>query len=267
MLARTFVMLAALSVGAQLHAQRAPWPGEYFNPPKRTGVAGEFDYYLLVLSWSPTHCSEVETQSYREDAQCAGRKGRRYGFILHGLWPQYEKGYPERCPTVWRPFVPEPVIASLGDVMPSRGLVIHEYRVHGTCSGLLPAPYFALARRFLNRIRIPERYKNPFERQFVSPRELMGDFLRANPDLRPDMLAITCGGPGNRLREVRICMTKDGRPRRCGEASARRPCRASRMHLPPVRSTWRGDGNAGPRSSDGQHPLPGPRIIESPRRF
>jgi ribonuclease T2 len=269
MLIRIFVMmLAALSVGAQLPAQaqqRAPWPSEYFNPPKRTDVAGEFDYYMLVLSWSPTHCSGSE--SGRDNTQCAGRKGRRFGFILHGLWPQYEKGYPERCPTAWRPFVPEPVIASLGDVMPSRGLVIHEYRVHGTCSGLLPAPYFALARRFFNRIRIPQRYQNPFERQFVSPRELTGDFLRANPGLRPDMIAVTCGGPGNRLREVRICMTKDARPRTCGDTNLRRLCRAAQMHVPPVRSTWRGDGDASSSASDGQHPLPGPRIIESPRQF
>jgi ribonuclease T2 len=270
MLTRIFVMLAALAVGAQLPAQaqkRAPWPSEYSNPPKRTSVAGQFDYYMLVLSWSPTHCSEVEAEieSDRVDAQCAGLKGRRYGFILHGLWPQYEKGYPERCPTAWRPFVPEPVIASLGDVMPSRGLVIHEYRTHGTCSGLLPAPYFALARRFFNRIRIPERHRNPFERQFLSPREVMGDFLQANPGLKPGMIAITCGGPGNRLREVRICMTKDGRPRPCGNANARQICRAGRMQVPPVRSTWRGDGDASSGSFKG--PLPGPRIIESPRQF
>jgi ribonuclease T2 len=272
MLTRILAMLAALSVGALLsvHAQRhAPWPSEYFDPPKRIDVAGQFDYYMLVLSWSPTHCaeSEAESHSVRNDMQCAGRKGRRYGFILHGLWPQYEKGYPERCPTAWRPFVPEPVIASVTDVMPSRGLVIHEYRVHGTCSGLLPAPYFALARRFLNRIRIPKRYQNPFERQFVSPRELRADFVHANPGLKPDMIAITCGGPGERLREVRICMTKDIRPRPCGDASARRLCRARQMHVPPVRSTWRGDGDASSSSSEGKPPLPGPRIIESPRRF
>jgi ribonuclease I len=47
-------------------------------------VAGVFDYYLLTLSWSPTFCL-----THKDDAQCSG-KG--YGFVLHGLWPQYAKG-------------------------------------------------------------------------------------------------------------------------------------------------------------------------------
>ncbi len=163
--------------------------------------------------------------------QCARRDGRRFGFILHGLWPQYETGYPERCHTRWRPFVPEPVINEMRDVMPSRGLVIHEYRTHGTCSGLQPAPYFALARQLYNRIEIPKRYENPFEMQFVAPREVLGDFLSANPGLKPDMITVTCGGPGNRLQRG-AHLHDEGRPSRDRAAPApypHTPCRASKM--------------------------------------
>jgi ribonuclease T2 len=263
---RIFAILfwvAALAF-ASIGAERWPWPSEVFNRQTRTNVPGEFDYYVLVLSWSPTYC--MSATPGQDDMQCARRDGRRFGFILHGLWPQYEHGYPTRCRTRWKPFVPEPVIVQMRETMPSRGLVIHEYREHGTCSGLQPGPYFALARAFYNRIQIPKRYQNPLDLQFVAPREVLGDFLAANPGLKPDMIAVMCGGPGNRLREVRICMTKDGRPRRCGEAADPQTiCRAGKMHVPPVRSTWH-PGRHGPQL-DKERPLPRPRIIESPGGF
>lgn len=243
MLLRTFAVLigiAALALVPVRAQERGdwPWPSDVYNAQKRTHVAGQFDYYLLVLSWSPSHC--MAAKPGRDDMQCARRDGRRFGFILHGLWPQYERGYPERCRTAWRPFVPEPVIASMRDVTPSRGLVIHEYRTHGTCSGLKPAAYFALARQLYNRINIPKRYQNPLDMQLIGAREVLADFLSANPGLKPDMISVVCGGPGNRLTEVRICMNKDGRPRSCSaSALPRSQCRAGKMHVPPVRSTSR----------------------------
>ena len=193
MRARYALIIAVLCVAALAVAQdqRAPWPSEYFNPKPPANAAGDFDYYALVLSWSPTHC--IASEGDRDEMQCERRDGQRYGFVVHGLWPQFEKGYPERCRTAWRPFVPEDVIASMRDIMPSRNLVIHEYKAHGTCSGLQPAPYFALARRAFASIRIPDRYQNPLEPQYVSARELEGDLLRANPQLRPEMIAVRPG--------------------------------------------------------------------------
>ena len=269
--ARVVSLLALLGtlavLGAIAHipaqAQRAPWPSEYFNAKPRANTAGKFDYYTLVMSWSPTHCIAAEGDN--DEMQCERRDGLRYGFVLHGLWPQYEQGYPERCRTAWRPFVPEDVIASVRDIMPSRNLVIHEYKLHGTCSGLQPAQYFGLARRFFAHVRIPERYQNPFESQYVSARELEGDLLRANPELKPDMLTVSCGGPGNRLIDVRVCLTKDGRPRACGKNETERQlCRADQVLLPPVRSTKRLDTGTHPQPKE-DRPLPHPRLIESPR--
>src|SRR5690606_14831646 len=123
------------------------------------GAPGAFDYYTLALSWSPTHCESEEGQ--RDAQQCAPRHGRPYGFILHGLWPQYSEGFPESCPTPERPFVPNHVIDEMADVMPSRGLVIHQYRKHGTCSGLAPDAYFETARRLFHSVRVPDRFRNP----------------------------------------------------------------------------------------------------------
>jgi len=239
--------------------------GEQRNHQSRNS-AGDFDYYALVLSWSPTHCAALSSGEY--DPQCHRRDGRRYAFVLHGLWPQHERGYPEYCQIRGRPFVPQPLIDSLMDIMPSPKLAIHEYRKHGTCSGLDPSGYYALARRLYKSIRIPDRYVNPFEAQFVSPDALADELMTLNPEIKPDMLAVSCGGPGNRLREVRICYSKDGVLRACGtNEDQRRLCRSDRMYVPPVRSS-RTDRETPDERRQGppeRNPLPGPRVIESPR--
>ncbi len=206
----------------------------YDNRRDNRHVAGKFDYYALVMSWSPTHCATVRKKGY--DSQCNPRNGKRYAFVLHGLWPQYNKGYPNNCRIGKRPFVPNDVIDFMQDIMPSRGLTIHEYKKHGTCSGLSPKGYYALSRRLYRSITVPERYIEPEKNQFVSPSNLAKEFVEANPQLRPDMLAISCGGPGNRLREVRICFSKKGQPVPCGRnENQKRLCSAKNMFVPPVR--------------------------------
>jgi ribonuclease T2 len=159
---------------------------------------------------------------------------------LHGLWPQYNSGYPSNCRLSRRPFVPDPVINTMLDIMPSRGLVIHEYRSHGTCSGLDPSRYFAMAHRLFDGINIPRRFQNPFESQIVSAADVKREFLQANPQFRPDMMTVVCKGAGGMLREVRLCLTKDGAPRSCGQNETRRNlCTANQVFVPPSRSTAR----------------------------
>lgn len=229
-------------------------------------VAGEFDYYALVLSWSPTYCQDAQG----DETQCNRRDGRRFNFVLHGLWPQYQRGWPQDCRTARRPFVPQPLIDSMLDIMPSSRLVIHEYRKHGTCSGLSADQYFALSRQLFRKIRIPEAYQNPFEPLTIEPRQLAGDLMRANPGLKAENFAISCGGAGNRLKEVRICFSKTGDLARCGaNEDQRKLCSANRMFVPPVRSTARGEENA-PASRyeravphdrpERSNPLPAPRM-------
>jgi ribonuclease T2 len=198
--------------------------------------AGHFDYYALVLSWSPTYCAGLRRSGY--DPQCHRRDGKRYAFVLHGLWPQHARGWPESCPTRARPYVPQSVIDGMLDIMPSPKLVIHEYRKHGTCSGLSPTEYFKVSRRFFEKVRIPPRYQEPAQAFTVSPAEIIRDFLAVNPKLQADQLAVTCSGRGNRLREVRVCFSREGTFRACGRnEDARRLCGASRLYVPPVRSS------------------------------
>lgn len=240
------------------------------NRSNSRNEAGDFDYYALVLSWSPTHCASTQRD---DDTQCNRRDGRRYNFVLHGLWPQFERGFPGDCDIGRRPFVPDRTIEDAMDVMPSRPLIIHEYRKHGTCSGLDPANYFDLGERLFRTITIPERYRNPFEEQTVAPDDLLREFLAVNKQLKPDQIVVSCDGSRNRLKDIRVCLTPKGEPRSCGRnENQKRLCSAARIYVPPVRSSAdaRTDGpNAGhrPRDTDTQQkprrddsPLPGPRM-------
>jgi len=210
------------------------------KPAISRNQAGDFDYYALVLSWSPTHCSEEEGAD--DVQQCARQDGKRFAFIVHGLWPQYDSGYPQNCARTGSSYIPDQVIDRMMDIMPSKRLIIHEYRKHGTCSGLAPFAYYEFVRRLFAGIKIPDRYINPFESQFVTPSDLVSHFLAVNPKLSREMIAISCGGAGRRLREIRICMTKSGETTACGSnENQRRLCNATSMFVPPVRSSRVGD--------------------------
>ena len=230
------MLAAALFAPMSAWAQTGPGPGGRapYDRGQERNVPGRFDYYALVLSWSPTYCASIT----REDRdQCNRRDGRRFAFVLHGLWPQHERGWPQDCRTRERPFVPERLIDSMLDIMPSRRLIIHEYRKHGTCSGLSPEGYYGLARRIFSSVKIPPRFVMPNNDFSTSPEEVVAAFVDANPELKPDMLGVACGGPGNRMREVRICFTREGEPTRCGRNEEQsRLCRSQHMHVPPARS-------------------------------
>jgi ribonuclease T2 len=215
------------------YEKRAPGEdGGSYNTGERN-VPGKFDYYALVLSWSPSFCADGE---HDDNPQCDRSNTRPYNFVLHGLWPQYDRGWPQDCRTARAPFVPRPLINEMLDIMPAPQLVIHEYKKHGTCSGLDPDRYYALARRAFMSVRIPDRYKEPETTQFVSPEDVTAEFIKANPSLKPEMIAVGCGGRDNRLKEVHICLSKDGEPAACGRnENQRKMCSADSMSVPPVR--------------------------------
>ena len=171
----------------------------------RADVPGRFDYYVLALSWSPQYCAG---QSSRSDPQCA----RPYGFVVHGLWPQHERGWPENCGK--GEWLSESLIARMLAIMPSRKLVLHEWRKHGVCSGLGAEAYFAATEKAYRSIRIPARYQAPRDWLRLAPKEIEADFRAANPPLRPEGLALECSG--NYFRELRICLDKSLAPRACG---------------------------------------------------
>jgi ribonuclease T2 len=194
-----------------------------------SNTPGTFDYYVLVLSWMPTFCRDEG--GAKDGTQCDTRK--HHAFLLHGLWPQYEKGWPESCPTPKRPWVPEPVIAEMRDIMPSKSLMLHEYRVHGTCSGLDPVQYFGVARDLYERVTVPPPLLGGEAGRFDSADAVQRAFLEANPWLKPAMVAVTCRK--QKLFDVRICFGRDLFPRACGaNEDQTRLCPVTKITVPPV---------------------------------
>lgn len=192
---------------------------------------GQFDYYALSLSWSPTYCGSPAGQDDRQ--QCGS--GRAYAFVVHGLWPQYNQGWPEDC-RLREKWVPDEIIDAMLDIMPSKRLIIHEWKKHGGCSGLRMRDYFGLTRALFGKLRIPARYLSPQAVIMTTPEELVSDFVKTNRDLTSSMLSVQCGNSrgASRLSELRVCFGKDGSLRDCG-SNERRQCRAKSLVLPPVR--------------------------------
>lgn len=219
-------MMARIAVGALAVAAAAAVAVALLRPG--AGPSGDFDYYTLALSWSPTYC---QTEGRDEGArQC---EGRPRAFVLHGLWPQRERGWPESCYSGRRPWVPERVIDDMIDIMPGKGLIIHQYAKHGTCSGLPPEDYFDAARRAFESIRVPETFRRLDQPVNMTPRDVERAFLEANPELRADMLSVTCGP--QRLKEVRVCFSKALEPVACGRNEDQaRLCGSRTMRVPPV---------------------------------
>ncbi len=194
---------------------------------KTTGAASPpFDFYVLALSWSPSFCA---ANGKNADQQQCGIGGN-HGFIVHGLWPQFEKGYPEFCPANRHGIVSSGLEKTLFDLMPSSALVRHQWRKHGTCSGLEQRAYFDTLRAARQHVTIPGQFRNPARLRRVDPARVETAFIGANKGLSADGIAVTCGM--GYLRDVRICMTRDLAFRPCDEVD-RNACRLRSVLLPP----------------------------------
>ena len=217
-------LVLLLAGSAALHGAAAQDYGGF----NRRAAPGDFDFYVLALSWSPTYCA-LEGQR-RDDVQCA--PGRDLGFVLHGLWPQYARGYPETCSTVVRQPTRQAMEVA-GQVYPSEGLARYEWRKHGTCSGLDPAAYFSAARDARLAVTIPDDLKAGGGPKALAPVDVARRFVSANRGLRPDMMAVTCAR--GQLQEVRICFSKDLRGFTPCPEVARGNCRAPEVSLDAAR--------------------------------
>lgn len=198
---------------------------------KRQNAPGEFDFYVLALSWSPSFCeasSERGSSGRSTRAQCGGRP---YSFVVHGLWPQYDRGFPNYCQRP-APRLERNLMASMLDLMPAPGLIYSEWDKHGTCSGLSQRAYFETIRKARAAVKIPADYLGLADPKTIAPSDIEEAFIKANPGLSNAAIAVTCDS--KRLSEVRICMSKDLQFRACEEID-RRACRRDSVVMPPVR--------------------------------
>lgn len=178
--------------------------------PKATPTAepsADFDFYVLSLSWSPDYCATADNA---DPNQCS--VGKKLGFVLHGLWPQYLNGYPSDCATTR---LPDKVLARFPNLFPSTSLAIHEWRKHGTCSGLTPEAYLIKAKEIKDSVAIPIDYQRPTKPLRVTVNDLKQAFMAANPDFTETTVVVNCSGSGRFLKEIYVCFSIDGEPIAC----------------------------------------------------
>ncbi|RUT02489.1 ribonuclease [Dulcicalothrix desertica PCC 7102] len=178
------------------------------------GTPGKFDFYVLALSWSPDYCA---AKGDSDPQQC--KQGKKLGFVLHGLWPQYQKGYPASCTTER---LPETVKQQFPNLFPSAKLYNHEWQKHGTCTGLTPAQYLTLSKQKKDSVSIPTDYAKPSKPFRTTINKLQSDFVGANPAFTSLSIAPSCSGSGRFLQEILVCFTKDGKPGPCSAEVIRR---------------------------------------------
>jgi ribonuclease T2 len=200
--------------------------------PRRGGdrgygsTPGQFDFYVLALSWSPSFCNSEAGRRSRN--QCA--IGANLGFVVHGLWPQFERGSPSYCD---ERNPPRAAMDRASGVFPEEGLARYQWRKHGSCSGLAPAAYFDAVRRARDLVIVPDELKSIRQPGRLDPRNIERAFVAANRTLRPGMLAVTC--TRGQLQEVRVCMNKDLRTFRPCPEVARAACPIGTVQVPPPR--------------------------------
>jgi ribonuclease T2 len=180
------------------------------TPGKRVkNTPGDFDFYVLSLSWSPDFCAG---SNVNDPQQCS--VGKKLGFVLHGLWPQYNRGYPANCSNVK---LPKDMQAKFSKLYPSSNLFTHEWGKHGTCSGLKPLDYLALSKSLKESIVIPAAYRQPVKSFRATSDDLKTAFVKANSTLSKDALAVQCSGSGRFLQELRVCFSREGEPVACSQ--------------------------------------------------
>ncbi len=178
---------------------------------------GDFDYYILAMSWAPTFCTLT---GLREGSrECTD--GSQRGFVLHGLWPQNEDGWPEFCRTS-QSDPSRADTAAMADIAGSSGLAWHQWKKHGRCTGLSSDDYFAASRKAFQSVRVPDVFSGLAKDVELPVSVVEEAFIEANPGMIANGITVTCDE--ERISEVRICLTKDLQPRECGE-DAQRDCR------------------------------------------
>jgi len=194
----------------------ADQPAAVARTESAAAPSGNFDYYLLNLSWSPEFCA-----SHANSPECPSHPG----FVVHGLWPQRNDGsYPENCSNAPGPANPQ----SDTDLMPTVSLVLHEWRTHGTCSGLDATTYFNTVRKAFHAVKLPPDIGHGNPNQTVSTKAILDEFKLANPGFPAESLALSCGN--NRLTAIEVCFTKDLQPEACQGV---RSCKASVIRVTP----------------------------------
>jgi len=182
----------------------------------------QFDFFVLALSWSPDYCA---TNGSNDPQQCS--IGKKLGFVLHGLWPQYNKGYPSNCSTEK---MPASVKAQFAGLYPNDNLFDHEWEKHGTCTGLTPAEYLQFGKQLKASVAIPAEFRSPEAPFRTTSNALKTSFGALNLAFSAASFEVSCSGSGRYLKEIYVCFARDGSPTACSaemQKTAQKSCQAA----------------------------------------
>lgn len=185
--------------------------------------AGQFDYYLLSLSWAPNYCA-----GHPSDHSSECRLGEHKAFVLHGLWPQASSGAPPMSCSNASP-VAAATVDHMLNFMPSRGLIQHEWQKHGTCTGLSAHDYFAQAEQAFTHVQVPQQYGSLNHEQQFSVPDLEKAFAETN---QAPLQAFRVSCHAGELVSLEVCVDKNLQYRNCTESVRECPVNQVDM-LPP----------------------------------
>lgn len=176
--------------------------------PRSVPVTG----YTLALSWSPAFC-RTRQGSRAHRVQCSGDNGR-FGLIVHGLWPQGARTWPQWCPT--NAVVTPQLVRSNMCMMPSARLIARQWAKHGSCMVRKPETYFAVTQVLWDSLRLPDYDRISREEDLTAGR-IRQAFADANGRMwQASHVGIKLNRDGW-LEEIRLCYGPRFRPARCDD--------------------------------------------------
>lgn len=206
------VLLAAIATPAQAQSYQCRMPKSVVvpkvapdGPVRRMPVTG----YTLALSWSPEFCKGREMRA-ADRTQCSGRNGR-FGFVVHGLWPEGRTSWPQWCAN---PRVPTPAEVRRNlCMMPSPRMQARAWAKHGGCMVRRPESYFKVTRILWNGLRLPD-FDRLSRDDGLTAGVVREAIASANPGWRTDAIGLVLNERGW-LEELRLCYARDFMPTPC----------------------------------------------------
>ena len=217
MITRSLVVAVALSApalaSAQAYSCSVPATRLQIRPdlpstdqPRRLLPIGG---YTLAITWAAQYCRE---HAREPSARFECRAGNRFGFTLHGLWPDgVGKDWPQYCTATT--VLPQELVKRHLCATPAAQLIQHEWAKHGTCMArTTPERFFDRSNGLYGRLRYPDM--NALSRRTLTVGTFAAAIARANPGLRADMMRVTTTRRGW-LDEVWLCLDTRFRYARC----------------------------------------------------
>lgn len=207
-------VVAPSPAGAQAYQCRAPQTlnvpaitpdGPRRTPSPTTPITG----YTLALSWSPEFCKP--RKGARSHAfQCGGASGH-FGLVVHGLWPDQGRSWPQWCGASGA-ITPADLRQNMC-MMPSARLIARQWAKHGSCMAKRPQTYLNVTRILWQSLQIPD-YDAISREQGLTAGRIRSAFAAENPGWPETAIAVRLNQRGW-LEEIRLCYSRRFRPVRC----------------------------------------------------